>query len=694
MYAWRHIPLLRFLLPYILGIVCSGFFEKGAKITLITGVALLVFILASHFYLIKRINRQLQMLNSVLVVVVFFILGVLFTLGYSTSSYSESFREGDYDNVLVRVTSQPKVSEKSIGCEASILRVKKDSNITRTQGLAQLYFQKDSISSSIRYGDYLWVNCNLAQIESPKNPYQFNFKSYYANKNIYHQGFVKSSHWEFTGENEGNFLYRLSYAWQEKLKVLFDRHFRDQSIKGVAEALVFGYKEDLDDDWMDAFSKTGTIHVLAVSGLHVGIIFILLSFVLGLKRSKGTSLLIKSIIAVSVLFLYCLLTGFAPSVSRASLMFSTVILAKAFNRNSNIYNTLCFAAIVLLLINPFSIYNVGFQFSFLAVIGIVYYKDKFRSLWPQSTWLSDKIVTLLSVSVAAQITTFPLGLYYFHQYPNLFMISNLIVIPCITIVLYAGVLFSILGLFNDFIAEWLSSFMEVYISFIAQVVHFIQDIPYAFFENVHITFTQMLLLYGFIIAYTVTLVHKWKTGFVFMLLVFGGFIYSDWSYESDKNHSEVICFDQRNETILGFRSGSKVSIIASEGVYANEDIDEFLIEPYLINNRLEKHSIFPQSCLQEGVRLGEVYSNGEGFLYFENNSFLLLDNLKSFVKDTLHVDVLIIGKMKSDRYLTKVLPLIKFKKCVVLNSWRSDEAMEILQSRRNVIRANRFVILP
>ena len=167
----------------------------------------------------------------------------------------------------------------------------------------------------------------------------------------------------------------------------------------------------------------------------MGIIFLLLNLILGVSKSTGRLLIFKSIIIILCLFFYCLLTGFAPSVSRATIMFSTVVAAKAFNRQSNIYNILALSAFVLLVLDPYNLFQVGFQFSYLAVLGIVYYKDIFRSWVPAKSWLQDKVASLLAVSVAAQITTFPLGLYYFHQYPNLFFISNLIIILCITLLL-------------------------------------------------------------------------------------------------------------------------------------------------------------------------------------------------------------------------------------------------------------------
>ena len=155
-----------------------------------------------------------------------------------------------------------------------------------------------------------------------------------------------------------------------------------------------------------------------------------------LGSSTGRSRVIKSIVILLSLFLYCLVTGFSPSVSRAAIMFATVIVAKAFQRKTNLYNTLSFACFILLLLNPLNIYNVGFQFSFLAVIGIVLYTDYFKRIWRSSTKIGDKVMTLLCVSLAAQLTTFPLGLYYFHQFPNYFILSNLLVIPCISIVVF------------------------------------------------------------------------------------------------------------------------------------------------------------------------------------------------------------------------------------------------------------------
>ncbi|MDA8886429.1 ComEC/Rec2 family competence protein [Bacteroidia bacterium] len=486
----------------------------------------------------------------------------------------------------------------------------------------------------------------------------------------------------------------MSFRWQESLKTQFDKYFENESIKGVAQAIVFGYKEDLDDEWMDAFSKTGTIHVLAVSGLHVGIIFIMLSFLLRLKGSKGRSLIIKSVVAMLVLFLYCLVTGFSPSVSRASLMFGTVIIVKAFKRNSNIYNTLTFAAFVLLIINPMNLYNVGFQFSFLAVIGIVYYKDYFRALWPQYTWIGDKVITLLSVSIAAQINTFPIGLYYFHQYPNLFMFSNLIVIPCITVILYSGIFFIAFGWISESIAEFFARISEVYITFISRIVHYIQDVPYAFFENVHISFSQMLLIYVFIITLTISLVHKWSYGFMWSLLAVAAFLFSDYKYDRSMASVQVVCFDVRNETLIGFKEENAITFIASEGVFQDVSKVDFIITPYLVKERLtESYSVVPLQCIANEQKHGRLSILGKGMVCFDNKSYLFLDKLKDYVNDTINTDYVIIGKEKNSQYISKVLPLINSKKTIILDNWRMEELKAEDKSNNSVIQSKGCVIL-
>ncbi len=695
MYVWRHIPLLRFLIPFILGIFCYVEFRWTyfpMFVFLGFGIPLLF---GAHIYFRNHINRPLQQLVSLLALLHFFVAGYLITVAHEQVLYPSHYTYADKaSELLVRIKNNPQQKVKSISCHVELLSAIDSTGSRSVLGDAQLYFQKDSLSALLAYGDYLLIANRINGIITPKNPHQFNFKKYYAQRNIYHQGYLSSGMWKHTGQNKTNWLYAMSYQWQAYFKKQFSEYFKDREARGVAQAIVFGYKEDLDDEWLEAFSKTGTIHVLAVSGLHVGIIYLLLSGILLMRRSNGRSLKLKSAVILLCLFAYCLLTGFAPSVSRASIMFGVVIVAKAFQRRSNIYNTLSFACFLLLVISPYNLYNVGFQFSFLAVVGIVYYTDTFRKWVPVSSYLGDKVVTLLSVSVAAQITTFPIGLYYFHQYPNLFMISNLIVIPCITVILYLGILFLLVVPFSNMLASFCAKAVMLYIDFIAGVVHFLQDIPYAFFEGIHITLTQMLCIYGLILGITFSTRHKSKTALALAATCVLIFLKADISFERHVPRSEVALFKVGRDLLVGLREGNKISFVASEGIYKDQKKLDFIVRPYLVKERLDReYAIIPALLLGVPSALGTIEFLGNGVVWYDNKSYLFLDYTNTYIRDTLKLDCVIVGKSKSVDYMNKVLPRLQSDR-IYIPAIRANETsqMDLLKKTKAIYFADYITI--
>jgi len=576
-----------------------------------------------HFILKKRLVFLLIRLGSILALWLFFLSGVILTHYYKDNNYHNHFSNHlSSEWLMVRVINQPQIKEKVISCKVRVLEsLGQDKKL---QGKAQVYFKRDSQSFKIKYGDQLIIKNRLQKIKEPKNQHQFNFRKFYNNQNIYHQGFFNHSQWVHSDQNTSNVLLSMGFSWQLQLRKLFNKYFEDDAVRGVAEAVIFGFKEDLDEDWLKAFSKTGTIHVLAVSGLHVGIIYVLMSFLLGISKSGGMSLIFKSTGILIVLFLYALLTGFSPSVSRASIMFGTVIIGNSFNRQSSIYNSLCLACFILLAVNPLNIYNVGFQFSFLAVLGIVYFKDDIRGLFPEASYFFDKIFVLLSVSIAAQIATFPLGLFYFHQYPNLFMFSNLIVIPCISIVLYLGVIFIFIAQFSNSLGEFISDIIGIYIQFIADAVNSIQNIPFAFFEGVYITKSQTVLLYTLIIIISLTVKYKWKIGLTLSIICVSIFILNDMFYLHKIRQTEVVTFNVKKGLLVGFKKKNHITLIISDGLLKDEKKIEYIVKPYLVANRLSnRYSFFPTSLQGLKANLKNIKLLGNGVVWFDDNAYVM-----------------------------------------------------------------------
>lgn len=670
-YVWRHIPLFRFLIPVMLGILLASSFSFILPFVLGLSIVLAISSIGLHFYSRSRINRRVITVNSWLVFVILIGAGFLLQISNNQLRSKNHFsKHKSAKGYVIKISSNPLVKPKSISAEVVVLEAFDSINSKKCIGKAQLFFALDSHSRQLKYGDVLLIANTLQTIAKPSNPHQFDFSKYYQAKNIFHNGYVAANDWRQLPYNKGNVLFTFAYKTQNVLQAKFKHFFKDEAVRGVAQAIVFGYKEELDEEWLEAFSKTGTIHVLAVSGLHVGIIYVLLAFAIRLKQSKGKGLAIKTLIILAILFGYSLITGFSPSVSRASIMFGLVLVSSVFAQKTSIYNTLSFACLVLLIANPNNLFNVGFQFSFLAVFGIVFYKDRFRRILPTSNWLLDKIITLMAVSIAAQITTFPLGLYYFHQYPNLFVFSNLLVIPCITIILYGGIFFVAASFFSTLAASALASMVSAYIAFISATVLYIQDLPFAFFENVYVSFWQMVLIYITLFFITFVWINRWKAGLVIPIICVALFMLAE-IYEIEKtNKAEVISFYHTKETLLVFRDNNQATFFASSGIYTDESASEFIITPYLVNENITKHDVLPIETLKRPFSNQVVTSYGNGSVWFNNTSYLVLDGVKEYITDTLHTDYLLIGSKKSTKYLAAVAPLIQAKKVVICSNVR------------------------
>jgi competence protein ComEC len=660
----KTIPLLKYVVPFIAGIVLSNYTSIPFIFLVVVWLMLAMALGLGHNYLKHKVNRALHHWMAALLAPMFVISGIALANVYNTAKSSLHFKNTKAAYATVQVINFPEEKNRSIETKVSVLSVWEGRIAKPCIGDAILYLAKDSLSKKVRYGDVLYVNLQkIKPVKPPKHPTHFNLQRYYALQNISHTGFLKSKDWQIAGDNRANGLRTLAYTIRTELLHIFKSYFPNDDVRGLAEAVVFGYKEDLNPQWLSAFSKTGTIHVLAVSGLHVGIIYILLATVLQLSKSRGWKLYVKASIILLFLFAYSLLTGFSPSVSRASLMFGLVLVGRVFQRQSNIYNTLCFAAFTLLAINPFYIYSVGFQFSFLAVLGIVFYKDKIKALWPQKYWLSDKIATLLAVSIAAQLTTFPLGIYYFHQFPNYFMLSNLLVIPTITLVVYGGLAVAVLHYISAFAAKLIAAIVSSYISFIAYSVNAIQELPFAFFENVHITGIQMLAVFLFLFVLTWYTSSKKSIALVGLTVLAGLFIAEDYRLLKTRNQTnDRVLFSNYKGAALITRSGKETYVFSKGSYHPGETQYEFEVKPYLLKNRLlESVEYYPLEVTRLRSDLEGLFTMGDGMFMINGERYCWVDYTNKYIKQPVQIDYLFAEGRRSNTFYKAVLPKIRAK---------------------------------
>jgi competence protein ComEC len=361
------------------------------------------------------------------------------------------------------------------------------------KGNILLYFPKVKFKEPFHYGDVLLIRGTPSLVKPPTNPGEFNFQRHLYFKNIHYQHYVVDA--KLIDSDRGNPFISSAIKvrlWSDQQLKKYVHGDREQA---TASALVLGVTDGLDSDLLLAYSQTGAMHVLAVSGLHVSIIYwiiLLLGKPVEKLRSGKAILAVGSVV---LLWIYAFVTGWSPSVLRAVMMFTFVALARPWKQSTNIYNTMAASAFCLLIYDPFFLMSVGFQLSYIAVFGIVFIHPHLYTLWEPRNRILDEIWKVTSVSVAAQIATVPISLFYFHQFPNYFLIANLLVIPASFVVLVAGLavlplaIVPILAKAVGFILQWTIYLMN-------SIILIIGDLPFAVIRGIYLDGTQALLLAG------------------------------------------------------------------------------------------------------------------------------------------------------------------------------------------------------
>ncbi|MBK8847139.1 MAG: ComEC family competence protein [Bacteroidetes bacterium] len=496
----RHIyvqmPFLRLLLGFIGGVLFEifvrleiGWFVAGFSVCMIT---LILF----EAILLLRISFSYAWINGVGVVLLMFNLGGAFTYLKTQENRPNHFAKIDDPKSVYIVRVDDPLFEKATSYKTTLAMQwrSQDGKLIPVSGKCLCYLKKDSLSAKLNYGDQLVIKATINEIEGPQNPEEFNYKRYLYFHQIYHQVYLKSDSYQVINHDTGSPILSFALSMRMKLVELLKRYIPEKRNNAVASALVVGYDDEIDNSLIQAFASAGALHVLSVSGMHVALMYQLLMMLLGLILVNRKYDWIKFTIAIIFLWCYALITGYTPSVLRAVVMFNFIIVAQWTTRNTSTFNTICVSIFFLMLFDPFIITEVGFQLSYLAVIGIVYLHPKISNWWTPSNWLLKQIWTITAVSLAAQLATFPLGLLYFHQFPLLFVVSNLLVIPLTTIIIYACLVLLVISPIAV-IANYAGLVISALLSVTNEIVFFIDRIPGAVLNKITINIGETWLIY-------------------------------------------------------------------------------------------------------------------------------------------------------------------------------------------------------
>jgi len=645
-----QVPFFKLLLPFTGGIIMALVLDfQFSPLQAIVVVSSLFGLLIASFAI--PFTWAYRWVFGVVVSLFLFVAG--FSLTQLTQSSSAIDQSQDY-RTIARVIDAPEVRLSSTRVHVTLTMVHSNNEWKSVNEKSLLYFSaSDSLVSELKYGDVLVLKSNFTAPPDAKNPYQFNYAKYLAKRNIYWVSFVPADHWMRVGARP-HWLHSTTSMLRAGLLSLFQRVGIEGENLAVLSALTMGYKSLLDQETRRVFSASGAMHILAVSGLHVGILYATLSAFLFFFGSGRRAKLYKALLLILFLWFFAVFTGLSPSVMRASLMFSFVIMGTAFSHQSSIYNTLCASAFVMLVANPMLITEVGFQLSYLAVISIVFFYPYIYNLLYIKNRVVDKVWGLVAVSLAAQLGTFVLGLYYFNQFPNYFLLTNLFAIPMAFIILYLAIgllVFSPIPI----LANALGWLLNESLSLLNYLVRFTEGLPYSTTTGISISETQAVSLLLAILMLAFLLENRKPVYLRLMLasLLFF-FVENAYRYTVASRESELVMFAHRQKSLLSFREGSSVALCAVDtttGQFANAY--SFILGGYLnrigASSDLQVIPINHPDVTDGGLRDVVSLSKNElgSWLHFSDKLIFIpepSDVNRAMSAHRLHVDLMLITR--------------------------------------------------
>lgn len=550
---WTRFPLFRFLLPFSAGILSALYLELSLSYLCIgstAGVAACLIFTIRNYASGKKAQRWLAGIPFYLTT---WMLGALLLKTSETRNVTGHFSSVREASAFLVVVTEPSArTQKGTRIFCEVKAIKNDCVWLPARGKLVVYLRDTTHSLVPGYKKVLLISGKATPVKAPPNPGAFDYARFLSDKGIYHQLMVNPGQYYECQQTLHKDARTFAYDFRDELLNVLSKSISGSGELGVAGALLLGYEEWLDPETEQSYSNAGVLHVLCVSGMHVGLIYNILAWLLLWMEKRKWLRPFRYLFLTCLIWFYALVTGFSPSVIRAAAMLSLVIAGKFARRNASVYNLLCGSCFLMFIPDPFMIRSTGFVLSFLAVCGIVFYHRMFLPLWqPASRW-AFSIWELVSVSLAAQLTTFPLCLFLFHQFPNYFMAGNLLIIPLSTIVMYSGLLI----LVTDWIPYAATCFGWVTskgIQLLNFLVEYIGSLPGALTTGINITASETMLIYGLMILFTLWLVRKyfdWLLAVMVTMIIF----------LSIRLNVEMQAFNQKQLTVYHFRDQTIISI--------------------------------------------------------------------------------------------------------------------------------------
>ena len=608
MINWFKYPFIRLLMPFALGIwlsySCLNLSDNAVQWVLTTAVVLGI-ALAMTASVVK--NYRYRWVFGVILNLHLIIIGVAVV----------HIRNDDLDSgsdvFVARLAECPTEKDKSVKV---VLDMQSD------VGMVMAYFEKNERSLELEYGDVVAFHEPPHLVEPPMNPEQFDYRKYLGRKGIIRQVYLKNDAWEKFKMSRASPVYAFSYRLRDFLLATMRKLGVNGDEYAVAAAILLGYDDTLPSELRQKYVAAGSMHILCVSGMHVGVVFVVFSYMLCFldKRKRWQNIMKQSLLLLMIWF-YALLAGLAPSVMRSTIMLSFVIVGDMIKRNGILLNSLAASAFLLLFIDPSNLFNVGFQLSYCAVIGIVVLQKPFYRLFYIKIKVVDKLWELTSVTLAAQLATAPLSIYYFHQFPTYFWLSNLFMTPISSVVIIGGMIM-LLVCFVPYINIGVAFCVKWLVFAMNYVVSWIENLPFSIVKGMYVNDLEFLCLIVALLLFMMVVEHKKKMFLFGMLSVLLVFSVSQLSRAVIRRDTmSLTVYSMNRNTAIDFVCGKEHVLFCDSVLLTNPADASFSIENNLI---------------KEGVFLNGTFVPTDS-VRFENCFLKKSQNLISFGGKTIGI---------------------------------------------------------
>lgn len=628
---WKNIPFLRFLFPLIGGIIAAWYFQTSWFTALVLFALSLLCLLVYQLYKTKFNTSWIYGTGITLLFV-----GIAITLvhikqpAFQKSWFGHHYHEGAV--VSIRLLEPLSEKEKSYKALAEFISIKDETAAKLVSGKLMLYFRKDSTVPALQYGSIIITNKIIPLIQNAGNPGGFDYERYAMFNGITHQLFLNSKDYVITSQTKQNGFQKWLFDTKAYILQVIRKNINGEEETSVAEALLIGFRDDLDRDLVQAYSNTGVVHVIAISGLHLGLIYWLLLFLLKPLDKRKQLRWLKPVIAVALLWIFSLLTGAGASVVRAAFMFTIIALGDLMGKKGNIYNSMAVSAFIMLLWNPFLLWDVGFQLSYAAVLSIVLFMKPIYHWFSIQNKLLDKGWQLCAVTLSAQILTLPLCMYHFHQAPNLFLITNFVAVPLSSLILFGEIALIVVS-FSPLLAHAVGNALSYLLKWMNGFITWVDDFSFAVTDGIMHTPLQTILLYLFIATTAVWLLNKnnkaVKWSLLCLILFFG--LQSFYLLQT-KNQKKLVVYNLAQHSAADLMLGNSYLFSGDTILLKDGFLRNFHLKPSRITNRVYETALTPNLFSETAYRV-----NNKTILFLHENYWF------SEHKEKMKVDVLIVS---------------------------------------------------